>query len=232
MSCPSAAVAAGLLEEGGTLSMQPSRQGLVPVVCISRSTDRELGPLSRHWGGLVEELRAAGEQPGLWRWMLAGRATEPFLRWIAEHLSTMAGLAELAVRGAGGTHGEREAVRREMEQINRAAHDPAPTGQFVARLVGRTSWEGAQMSLLGSGPSASFSGTWPRSGWMRAGVCYERTRSVRPIGELAGSVLRTPLASLGDGSGGMSPEVRRRRGQGPSLADEVEYLMTERSTTG
>lgn len=232
MSNPTAAVAAGLLEECGGLSMQPSQQGLVPVVCIARTgQDPDLTGLHSRWGGIVEQTRP-GEQ-GLRRWLLAGPATEPFLRWVSGHLWTMAERAELALRASATTDPEDlAAISDRMMAINRLVDDPAPTEPFVARLVGKTAWEVPQMNLFGSGPSESFSGTWPRSGSMRGGVCYERTMSVRPIGEHAGSVLRTPLASLGDGSGGMSPELRRQRGQGPSLADEVEYLMTDRRATG
>ncbi|WP_164711044.1 hypothetical protein [Euzebya pacifica] len=151
---------------------------------------------------------------------------------MTDHLWAMTERAELALRASATVDpGELAAIRDRMAAINRTADDPVPTEPFVARLVGKTSWEVPQMNLFGSGPSESFSGTWPRSGSMLGGVCYLRTMSARPIGEHAGSVLRTPLASLGDGSGGMSPELRRQRGQGPSLADEVEYLMTDRSTT-
>lgn len=44
---------------------------------------------------------------------------------------------------------------------------------WFARLSPSTSeWKTAQCSLLGD--SASFSGTWPRSGSMRSGTCYPR----------------------------------------------------------
>lgn len=53
------------------------------------------------------------------------------------------------------------------------------------------SWRTPQCSLLGD--SASFSGTWPRSGSMRSGVCLEQPPLALGIDEIAsGSLLPTP----------------------------------------
>lgn len=54
------------------------------------------------------------------------------------------------------------------------------------------SWKTRQCSLLGG--SVSFSETWPRSGMMRNGVCWERVTPERRTVESASGFLPTPTA--------------------------------------
>lgn len=55
------------------------------------------------------------------------------------------------------------------------------------------SWKTAQCSLLGD--LVSFSETWPRSGMMRSGVCWERVTQALHIGGTASGFLPTPTAT-------------------------------------
>jgi hypothetical protein len=61
------------------------------------------------------------------------------------------------------------------------------------------SWKTAQLSLLGD--SAPFSGTWPRSGLMRDGMCWELPTSAPAIGESESGFVPTVLTSEATGPG-------------------------------
>ncbi len=66
-------------------------------------------------------------------------------------------------------------------------------GSFATFDRGSCSWKTAQPSLLGD--SAEFSATWPRSGTMRNGACWERA-TLAPTTDANGSgSLPTPLAN-------------------------------------
>lgn len=52
----------------------------------------------------------------------------------------------------------------------------------------------------------------------------------RPLGEVA-VLFKTPTANLGRNGSAQSPDKRRAGGHGPTLDDEVTYLLTEPSVT-
>lgn len=71
-----------------------------------------------------------------------------------------------------------------------------------------SSWRTSQLSLIAGSTASSV--TWPRSGSMRNGTCFERPTSGRPISEHASSCLPTPTASTngynrGGGMGRVGP---------------------------
>lgn len=118
-----------------------------------------------------------------------------------------------------------------------------------------SSWKTSQPSLFEDSTPSSV--TLPRSGSMRNGRVYERPTSARPTGVNGGSVprglptpldrdskgetnrdslpdrlLKTPTAQLAVNGGSQHPEKRKAGGHGPTLADEVEFLLlpTPRTT--
>lgn len=92
-----------------------------------------------------------------------------------------------------------------------------------------SSWRTCQPSLF-SESLPEQSATWPRSGMTRSGNAFERPTSGRHIGESgASSLLKTPTAQLAINGGSQHPEKRKAGGHGPTLADEVEHLLPNRS---
>ncbi len=78
--------------------------------------------------------------------------------------------------------------------------------------------------------SELYSATWPASGSMRSGRCFERpTSAPRTVGSAssssAGPLLKTPTSQLAVNGGSQHPDKRKAGGHGPTLADEVEHLL-------
>lgn len=71
------------------------------------------------------------------------------------------------------------------------------------------SWKTAQCSLIEG--LDEFSGTWPKSGMMRSGQCWELMMSARPTSESACGFWRTPDTSAG---GTVSRELLEQMAQG------------------
>ena len=63
-------------------------------------------------------------------------------------------------------------------------------GSFAMFDLASCSWKTAQPSLLGD--SAGFSATWPRSGTMRSGACWERPALERRTDETGSGLWPTP----------------------------------------
>jgi DNA (cytosine-5)-methyltransferase 1 len=88
------------------------------------------------------------------------------------------------------------------------------------------------VAAIRSGASTKSSPTWPRSGMTRDGLVYElETRpSARRTRATAGSsspipLLKTPTAQLGVNGGPQHPDKRKAGGHGPTLEDEVVFLL-------
>jgi hypothetical protein len=100
-------------------------------------------------------------------------------------------------------------------------------GPFARYDRDSCSWKTYQLSLFEDLPDASL--TWPRSGTWDLGAAYELPMSV-PLTAGSGSssspgLLRTPTAQLAVNGGSQHPDKRKAGGHGPTLADEVEYLL-------
>lgn len=78
-------------------------------------------------------------------------------------------------------------------------------------------WKTAQCSLLGG--LVSFSDTWPRSGMMRSGVCWERVTPERHTVEIASGFLPTPTATANMLSPSMQKWPAHRRMWPTPVAD-------------
>ena len=66
----------------------------------------------------------------------------------------------------------------------------------------------------------------PKVGGMRDGHLYVLEMSAPRIVENAGSaLLKTPTSNLGTNGGSQHPDKRKAGGHGPTLADEVEWLL-------
>lgn len=75
-----------------------------------------------------------------------------------------------------------------------------------------------------------FSETWPASGSMRNGRCVPRPTTGPRTGDAAssstpGPLFKTPTSYLSMNGGSQHPDKRRAGGHGPTLADEVEWLL-------
>lgn len=109
-----------------------------------------------------------------------------------------------------------------------AARDQDSGAKWLASFarfdLDSSSWKTPQCSLLGG--SESFSETWPRSGSMLNGVCWERTISAHPIGESGSGFWPTPTTSTAT----QGPGVSGREG-GPNLVTAVMW-PTPAATNG
>jgi len=93
------------------------------------------------------------------------------------------------------------------------------------------SWRIAQCSLTGG--LEEYSETWPRSGSMRNGMCFQRVNAVRHTHGRGCSFWPTPRASDGDGQGclgrmnakNLRDAVREHFGKGPLNPEFQEWLM-------
>lgn len=88
------------------------------------------------------------------------------------------------------------------------------------------SWKTSRTS--GRAGSKSSSLTWPRSGIARGGCAFELPQLRALTSVTGGSVsrpLKTPTANLGSNGGARPPAERRAGGHGPTLDDEVCYLL-------
>jgi len=109
---------------------------------------------------------------------------------------------------------------------NAPVSGPSSLASFASFDPVSSSWRTSQHSLFEG--SIVFSGTWPRSGSMRNGTCFERPTSGRPISELGSSSLPTPTASTagynrGGGQGRVGPirpslRMMARQGMWPTPA--------------
>ena len=109
---------------------------------------------------------------------------------------------------------------------NAPGSGPSSLASFVRFDPASSSWRTSQHSLFEG--SIGFSGTWPHSGSMRNGMCFERPTSGRPISELGSSSLPTPTASTagynrGGGQGRVGPirpslRMMAREGMWPTPA--------------
>ena len=94
-----------------------------------------------------------------------------------------------------------------------------------------SSWRTAQCSLTGG--LEEYSETWPRSGSMRNGMCFQRVNAVRHTHGRGCSFWPTPRASDGDGQGclgrmnakNLRDAVREHFGKGPLNPEFQEWLM-------
>ena len=98
---------------------------------------------------------------------------------------------------------------------------------FASYDQGSSSWRTSQDL---SSTSESSSVTWPRSGSMRSGRCFERPKLALPIDATVsssspGPLPKTPTAQLATNGGSQHPDKRKQGGHGPTLADEVEWLL-------
>lgn len=98
--------------------------------------------------------------------------------------------------------------------------------QFASFDRSLSSWRTSRISERAGSKSSSV--TWPRSGTARGGCAYELPQ-LKPLTSVtAGSVsrpLKTPTANLGSNGGARHPDERRAGGHGPTLDDEVCYLL-------
>jgi hypothetical protein len=72
-------------------------------------------------------------------------------------------------------------AQAEASKVHAQGFGESLHGSFATFDRSTSSWRTAQPSLLGD--STLYSGTWPRSGTMRNGVCWERTMPVLRIAE-------------------------------------------------
>ena len=78
--------------------------------------------------------------------------------------------------------------------------------------------------------SELYSATWPTSGSMRNGSVFPHpTSAPRTKGKGAssqpGRLLKTPTSNLGANGGAQHPDKRKAGGHGPTLKDEVQFLL-------
>jgi hypothetical protein len=89
----------------------------------------------------------------------------------------------------------------------------------------RGAWETDNHDLL-STLSEPFLETWPAWGMTLDGVAFALPMQGHPTDDTASSsLLKTPTAQLAVNGGSQHPDKRRAGGHGPTLADEVEYLL-------
>src|SRR5690606_24438216 len=70
--------------------------------------------------------------------------------------------------------------------------------------------------------------TWPKSGMTRRGRLYALPTSgpaTAETGSGSSPLLKTPTSQLGPNGGSQHPDKRKAGGHGPTLADEVEWLL-------
>ena len=88
-------------------------------------------------------------------------------------------------------------------------------------------WRVGQTDILGR--SALYLRTWPASGMTRNGLAFELPTWVPPTSgsECSSSptLLKTPTAQLAVNGGSQHPDKRKEGGHGPTLADEIEFLL-------
>lgn len=89
------------------------------------------------------------------------------------------------------------------------AFGPSTGGSFTSFDRGTSSWRTSQACLPGEW--AEFSGTWPKSGSMRNGRCYQLANLVPHIHESACSFWPTPRASARDNCGGSNARKKAIR---------------------
>ena len=130
---------------------------------------------------------------------------------------------------------------RALESTEPAAEcGPRWRGSLAKYDPDTSSWRTAQLSLLGDLDESSV--TWPRSGSMRSGVCWERTTLERPTSVSESGLWPTPTvcgnynrkgasATSGDGlatavrMGGTQGDCLPQQVGGPLNPPWVEWLM-------
>lgn len=89
----------------------------------------------------------------------------------------------------------------------------------------RDCWETTSQASLFSEQPDVYSETWPPSGLMLRGACYQLPPWEHPTDEIASSsLLPTPSASLASNGGSQHPHERRSGGHSAQLHDVVEHL--------
>ena len=85
------------------------------------------------------------------------------------------------------------------------------------------SWKTCQLSLFGG--LTEFSGTWPRWGMMRGGVCWEQTPLVPPSTENGCGYWHTPTTRDAKGQSGKGNRTRRGKPGKPHIANLCDQLV-------
>lgn len=81
------------------------------------------------------------------------------------------------------------------------------------------------------GHLALYSEIWPISGSMRNGCVFAHRKQVRrtagtgPSSWPAAPLLKTPTSNIASNGGSQHPDKRKKGGHGPTLADEVEWVL-------
>src|ERR1043166_7020034 len=99
---------------------------------------------------------------------------------------------------------------------------------FATFDPGSCSWRTSQPSLFEDLPESSP--TWPRSGTWDLGAAYEHPMPAPPTSATGssssrGPLLKTPTAQLAVNGGPQHPDKRKAGGHGPTLEDEVVFLL-------
>lgn len=113
-----------------------------------------------------------------------------------------------------------------------AASSPRPPVPLATWNSARGVWETVQPSLL-CGHLVPYSDPWPTCGTTLDGSCFAPPTSGPLTGGSGSSsplgppeaLLKTPTSNIARNGGSQHPAKRRSGGHGPSLADEVEWLL-------
>lgn len=258
MSYPGDAYVAGLMDGEGCIwiaKRMKKKSGSVTystvvTVGMTRKAFPVLNMLSREFGGTVTLSRKATEK---WEearaWTLSGLRTKEFLRRMEPLLQLKAEQARLGLRleeiheslpgvqngkavWTDETRERCEKIRCRVMELNakgpqRLPHVPekaVPVAQLVAG-----EWHGMDPSLFSDLGFLPFSGPWPKSGIMSAGIAYRLPGPERPISVNGFSLLPTPTARDWKGIPGKDVQMA-------SLPREIAMLAGEytwrRSATG
>lgn len=118
-----------------------------------------------------------------------------------------------------------EKTREDVVRLNTKGWLPPEPGTIAQRVGNR--WVTRTVDLFGE-HWETFSGTWPRSGSMRNGVCFRRPEWAPPIdagasssSPVTGALMMAWSTPMGSRRGGAAPAIRKARGHSPTLQDQI-----------
>jgi hypothetical protein len=212
------AYVAGLIDGEGSITLQRSKHNggehyaAEVRIGMSQKALPMLRMLQESVGGTLTHFRKATKKwDSAWTWRIGGVAAASLLWHIFPFLCVKGSQAMLVIRGhellretprhrngtTQWTSTLLEAFQRlkmRMLELNRKGPPILPPGAFAMLVDGE--WCTGQLQL--DGTLERFSGTWPKSGICRHGVCWERT-TLGPIiaANASGYWLPTPQAHQG-----------------------------------
>lgn len=234
------AYAAGLIDGEGCLYLHKTSLGARLQVNMAAKGLSVLRGLEATYGGGVRKHREETERwAAVWSWLLNGadcvkalRTIQPLLMLKGRQAALIIDLYDRLKPGRGRDweptkRAEAEAMRLEIQRLNRTGPEPLPEGAFARLVDGR--WVTAQTELLSDLGYETYSGVWPSSGMVLRGAAWTVATSESPRDAVVTSLSDILEPSVPSrfylSSKAAAGILRRAERRGKTLPEHLEHAL-------